>query len=334
MNTMIGNMEGNVQAASDDMARMPKYSREDVEEDDGLYGLKLCPSPTTAPPKTIHPKNKDVSVCFGTAVSAHYDGDEDDLEARMAKKLKEEEDLRKYHGSVMTPNSTDNKKDTFFVWMGFLLLIFVGMMIFGFVSGLFLPSKEAIEPSVPPEPDLSNAERQAYMEHLLNFYQLPFLEPSSPQQQAIKWLTFQDIPLDVPPVDQDDANATYQRIRLQQRFALAVWYFAQGGPKLWSTINRNTAAGWMAHGIGVHECDWHGIDCEVLSGMGLLSDEKQDGRVITGVRLNTAMGVALTGTSLSPELGLLTNVRRLDFSTQRLEGSIPDEWKAMTNLGE
>jgi hypothetical protein len=276
----------------------------------------------------------------GKAISVHYShhGYGNDLEAKVAKKVKEEEDWSKYHSSVMKPDDANkkNKRDLFCVWICLCFFIIIGMIVYGFMSGLFLPNdknEENIDPSNPTKPDVTSAERQAYMEELMDFYQIPFLEPSSPQEQAMQWLGFQDVPLDVPIETDEHAAAVYQRVRLQQRYALVVWYFAQGGPKLWTAINRDTSAGWITNGAGIHECDWHGIDCEVMPGMELLSDDEQDSRVVIGIRLNSAMGVVLTGTSLSSELGMLTNVRLLEFSSQRLEGSIPDEWKAMSNLG-
>ena len=49
---------------------------------------------------------------------------------------------------------------------------------------------------------------------------------NSPQDQAIEWMAFRDIPL---------GNA--ERGRIKQRYALVVWYFAHGGPTTWSYIN-------------------------------------------------------------------------------------------------
>lgn len=311
---------------SKNLAGMSKNVHDD--DNDSFHGLEEC-APTA---KAAYDKSGDIAYYPGTALPDHYRHNGDDTGDRVAKKIKEEEKLKKYHSSVMKPDETKNKRDLFFVWMCLLSLVFIGLVVFGFVSGLFLPSKGTVDPSIPSGPDMSSAERQAYMEELMDFYQLPFLEPSSPQEQALQWLSFQDFPLEVPLESEEEAAATYHRIRLQQRYALVVWYFTQGGPKLWSSINRDASAGWTTYGAGVHECDWHGIDCEVMPGMELLSE--QDARVVIGVRLNPAIGVVLTGTSLSSELGLLSNVRRLDFSSQRLEGSIPDEWKAMTSLGK
>lgn len=304
------------------------------EEDESLLGLKesIPLDDPTKSSKSAYFSSETAVVYPGTSVAVHYNVDDDGLmEDKVAKKIKNDEAMKKYHSSVMKPDLTANKKrDLFFVWVCLFFFVFIGLFVYGFVSGLFLPSKG--NDTIPIEPEISDAERQAYMEDLKEFHQLDLFEPASPQEQAMKWLSFQDVPLNVPTVDQEDATAVYEQIRLEQRYALTVWYFAQGGPKLWSTINRDVAAGWMLFGAGVHECEWHGIDCETLPGMELLLE--QEARVVVGVRLNSAMGVVLTGTSLSTELGMLSNVRRLDFSDQRLEGSIPEEWKQMTNLGK
>jgi hypothetical protein len=296
-------------------------------------------APPFAKPDNANKSGLDIDYCPGKAISVHdtHHGYDDDLEAKVAKKIKEEEEWKQYHSSVMKLDdaNTSKKRDLFYVWICLCFFILIGMMVYGFVSGLFLPNTNegTVDPSISAEPDVSSAERQEYLENLMNFYKVPFLELASPQEQAMQWLSFQDVPMNVPMETEEDATAVYQRIRLQQRYALVVWYFAQGGPKLWSTINRDASAGWMTYGAGVHECDWHGIDCEVMPGIELLSEGEPEARVVIGIRLNTAMGVVLTGTSLSSELGLLPHVRRLDFSSQRLEGSIPDEWKAMTSLG-
>jgi len=302
-------------------------------------------NPSPPPEKTIdaHCTNEDIVFMPG-AVSVPFSGDgipndeflgkkvvghdEDDMEAKIAKKIMEEDDINhEYHRSVMKPDPNQNKRqrDWYFVWMGLLTLIFVVLVFFGFWSGLFLPN--AAQEDVG---SASSVERQAYMEELLSFFDFPLLEPGSPQEQAIEWLAYRDEPLPVPSKKGGNSLLQYQRVRLEQRYALVTFYFAQGGPKLWSSINRHTWAGWINYGMGVHECEWHGIDCEADNDDGNNNDNER--RHVVALRLNPSTGVVLTGESLSTELGLLTSLRRLDFSSQRLEGSIPDEWKALTNL--
>jgi hypothetical protein len=144
----------------------------------------------------------------------------------------------------------------------------------------------------------------------------------------MEWLAFEDEPIEEALAKSDNQGGQ----RLQQRYALVTWYFAQGGPKLWSTINNDPSAGWIHHGRGVHECEWMGIDCEIFP----RKDEngRVQQRVVVSIRLSPAVGAVLTGTSLSTEIGMLTHLQRLDVSEQRLQGSIPDEWQSLTNLGE
>jgi hypothetical protein len=313
-----------------------------------FFGSRKDPPPSAAFSANEQDKytasKMDISFMPGTATvlyGTHGDAI-DDMEAKVAQKMMKEEDLKKYHGSFMKETPTffptsegKGKRDLYLVWMALLTLVFVGLVTFGFVSGLFLPSAgDASSQSLAPA--MSFTERQAYMEELVKFLQLGPLEPSSPQEQALEWMSFQDDPLPVPTQLNTAGNALagdtpYDTVRLEQRYALAVWYFAQGGPKLWATINRDSGSGWMNHGIGVHECDWHGVDCDDIKSF---TTSAESARVVVGLRLNQAVGVVLTGTTLSTELGLLTHLRRLDFADQRLEGSIPNEWKSWSNLGK
>ena len=277
----------------------------------------------------------DIAFMPGTATVVIGDNGEDvdDLEARVAQKMMKEDDLKKYHASFAKDTTakffaSDNargKRDLYLVWMLLLTLVFIGLVVFGFLSGLFLPASDDA-PTETLIPTRTNAERQAYMEELLGFLEIGSLKPSSPQEQAIEWMAFDDLP--IPGLGGNVLDG--QAVRLEQRYALAVWYFAQGGPKLWSSINRDATAGWMNHGIGVHECDWHAVDCEGLDDLSVIHEIA---RVVVGLRLGSAAGIVLTGTSLSTELGMLTNLRRVDFSEQRLEGSIPEEWRALIHLG-
>jgi len=138
--------------------------------------------------------------------------------------------------------------------------------------------------------------RQDYKYQIMTLLGLPnVMERTSPQAQAIEWLAFEDEPLFVM---EDSATTTtttatttnktavtdssssssssssnnnngydddyYEPYvgRLEQRYSLVVWYFDQGGPKLWTTLNREPSSGWINFGSGVHECQWKGIDCD------------------------------------------------------------------------
>lgn len=176
--------------------------------------------------------------------------------------------------------------------------------------------------AVKPENKESNSnsqdediyDRQGYYEDLLGILESPLMQTNSPQGEAIQWMAFNDVPLPL-----ENSNETISR--LWQRFALVTSYFANGGPNLWSAFNRKSTAGWIEFGAGVHECDWMGVECNA-------------NMQVTGLSLfGEGNGITLTGL-LSTELGILTNLEHLDLSTNRLEGKIPDEWKALTNLSE
>lgn len=157
----------------------------------------------------------------------------------------------------------------------------------------------------------SKEEREEYYALLLRLHgSESLIPPQSVVAKSLEWMAFEDVP--IPNVNTE---------RFWQRFALIVWYFEQGGPTLWSRVNANPSSGWILHGIGRHECDWHGIDCD-------------ENRNVTGVRLGMGTGITMTGVSLSTELGALTRLNRLDLENHRLKGSIPREWSALTNLGK
>ena len=244
-----------------------------------------------------------------------------------------------------------NKKRNFsfdwFIWtmlgMTIVLLTLVG---YGFGSGLYLPNKTTVggdaiansndaaslaasdgslSEGETPALSLTNPEtnRQDYKYSIMTLLGLPIvMEGDSAQAQAIDWLAFDDEPLFDP--NAMETQEDQHKERLTQRYALVVWYFDQGGPAMWTTLNREESAGWIVNGAGVHECNWRGIDCDYT--------EISDGKVI-GLRLSPIGGLLLTGSSVSSELGLLTGLQRIDFADQRIQGKIPNSWALLTNLG-
>jgi len=240
--------------------------------------------------------------------------------------------------------------DWFFWTMAAMTLVFLSLVGYGFGSGLYLPNKSNMNRDnlssindvdtsngfAAQQGDLSVAgsssqaelgsslDQQDYKYSLLTLLGLPpVIQRSSPQARAIEWLAFDDDPL----FDTNELDLSPEQTkRLEQRYALVVWYFAHGGPSLWTTLNREVSSGWIEHGAGVHECDWRGVDCEYSN-----PEDETNGAVI-GLRLSNSMGLLMTGSSMATELGMLTDLRRIDFSDQRLQGKIPDEWSKLTNL--
>ena len=234
--------------------------------------------------------------------------------------------------------------DWFFWTMAGMTLVFLALVGYGFGSGLYLPNKSksmASGNTKSPSGDASRAQgdssslqvvldnRQDYKDSILTLLGLPaVMERSSPQARAIEWLAFDDEPLfDPKNADLEDPRRQQQ---LAQRYALVVWYFAQSGPTMWTTLNREASTGWIQNGPGVHECDWRGVDCD--------EPQEYDGAIkfpsVIGLRILPYMGLVMTGPSVSTELGMLTDLRYIDFSNHRLQGKIPDEWSKLTNLGE
>jgi len=240
--------------------------------------------------------------------------------------------------------------DWFVCTMAAMTLVFLALVGYGFGSGLFLPpnttsgnpsaapsnnggdnsSSSAASSALSSLSDLTTAvDRQDYKYTIVTLMGLAVvMERTSPQARALEWLAFEDKPLFDPTTIIPDERDHYRNL-VAQRYALAVWYFAQGGPTVWVTLNREVSSGWIKFGAGIHECDWRGVDCDYDNET---NDPSTGAGKVVGLRLSPALGVVLTGSSLSTELGLLTALRRIDFSDQRLRGKIPDEWSTLTNL--
>ena len=285
------------------------------------------------------------------------DGDDDD---------RDDDDDDDNNSKIFSPLSLFRGEGAWFVYlMVVMTVLFLTLMGYGFGSGLFIPNSgkhhsvdsngviingdggSALPNSGSSDLYSYTVARQDYKYEIITLLGLPnVMERTSPQAQAIEWLAFEDEPLFVVTKESTTTNETttnnnndielynYESHleRLEQRYSLVVWYFDQGGPTLWTTINREPSSGWINFGADIHECQWKGIDCEYNNNK--YEGDDSDGGIVVGVRLSPTLGVVLTGTSLSTELGLLTSIRRLDFSDQRLQGTIPKEWSKMTDLGK
>jgi hypothetical protein len=176
-------------------------------------------------------------------------------------------------------------------WAWMLFILSVGLIIVCFQLGLFEETKHTAEHD--------DYDRKEYYDELQKLFLPPI---NSPQAQAVEWLAFQDIPLEGT-----------ERPRIWQRFALCVLFFQHGGT-LWNTPN-----GWVGKGVGIHECDWTGVDCSPNT-------------EVTSLRFAAGGSISLTGTSLTTELGFLSSLSFLDVSDQRMAGTIPQEWQQLKNM--
>mmetsp|Transcript_7857 Transcript_7857/g.18933 ORF Transcript_7857/g.18933 Transcript_7857/m.18933 type:complete len:489 (+) Transcript_7857:373-1839(+) len=208
---------------------------------------------------------------------------------------------------TIVTSTTPSSRAKGLVWFGSLIL--VGLCI-AIICIVLLRSSEEEENNNNGVTII--VDRQGYYTYLLNTYS-PL--PNTPQDQAIEWLAFQDEPL----------SGDELLSRLDQRYALVVLYYAHGGTSTWNSINDSSGSGWINSGAGVHECEWKGVDCN--------NNNINAARQITGLRLSAEQGILLTGSQLSTEIGsYLTQLQSLYMADQRLQGSIPSDWKTLTNL--
>ncbi|KAL3918728.1 MAG: hypothetical protein SGILL_004099 [Bacillariaceae sp.] len=131
------------------------------------------------------------------------------------------------------------------------------------------------------------------------------LTPSSPQAQAVEWMTFQDSTLVM-----DDlvlAAESGDPYRVYQRYALMALFFATNGD-LWEETP------WTDNGE-IHECDFLGVDC----------DESEQ-IVILDLYLRKLRG------RVPDDLGLLTQLSSISLNSNLLEGSIPAVFFDLTKL--
>jgi hypothetical protein len=271
---------------------------------------------------------------------------------------------QKAHTKAFFPGDIPEKKnetprsfspDWFIYTMAAMILVFLALVGYGFGSGLFLRNPNRNTPANGDAAAIganeassdassqatfvaatTDVNRQDYNYNIVTMLGLPIvMERTSSQARALEWLAFEDEPLFDPQTTMAPEDQDSLRDVLVQRYALVVWYFDQGGPTVWKTLNREASSGWIEFGAGVHECNWRGVDCDYSDNYDENSKERsKTAGIVAGLRLSPVLGLLLTGSSLSTELGLLTGLRRMDFSDQRLRGTIPDEWSALTNLGE
>jgi hypothetical protein len=131
-----------------------------------------------------------------------------------------------------------------------------------------------------------------------------FLEPSSPQAQALNWLVFDDQVLTEKDLSLEDPYTVYQR------YSLIVLFFATNG-ELWEGIPWATIP-------DVDECDFVGIDCD-RNGQVVLMD----------------MTLRMLRGRLPDEMGSLTKLTSVTFKSNVLEGSIPSFFfQQLTELGK
>jgi hypothetical protein len=204
-------------------------------------------------------------------------------------------------------------------------------------------------------------------DHLLHVRQVQDLrDPSTPTYEALEWMAFQDGTelqlLLVVGNNENDSNGQEQEQpsvlldvpRMEQRFALAVFFFATAGAEFWNSD-------WLR--VGTHECEFDGVICadrddeyyedDHDGGLASSTSSPRGRLAVTSLELHQR---SLLG-ALPQELAWLIHLEQLDLHLNRLHGtlppllfqelsklnyfdigfndltgSLPDDWSAMTSL--
>jgi hypothetical protein len=201
--------------------------------------------------------------------------------------------------------SVDRKKR--FLLLGSVVLLFFIVVGVAVGIGVVLGSKndtkqeQQVDDESTTERNWDSEERFFDLTVMLNQVSDPvaFLDPKSPQSQALDWLVFEDLLL--------ESALDYNVL---QRYALIVLAFATNAD-IWRGIEA-----WYKL-PDKHECTFVGVDCN--------ADLE-----VTGISLSIRK---LTG-RLPDEIGLLTTLTSLDISRNSLEGKIPASvFEKLTKLG-
>jgi hypothetical protein len=143
-------------------------------------------------------------------------------------------------------------------------------------------------------------------------------DSTSPQSLAFRWVTspanYEQL-VTGNPSPQEDLNSLL--VRMTQQYALATLFYASSGDVWWKN---NT--GWLQG--GVHECDWFGCTCNRTDG-----EKHESDFVLRSLNL-TDNGLART--PVPREMGLLTELIRVDLSKNRLTGPVPTELGDLNRL--
>ena len=265
-----------------------------------------------------------VSEIDDAPIVAHLAPDEADVEARITERVQHrinqvlQERLTEtlvVSESVVVANEIkddtipeSNKWSTWIIVS--LVLLVVGSCVGG-VAFWLLPDKG--DQGVPVAPSSAPFDVDSLMEELKPIIApaeedlFPFMDPTSPQSQALAWL--QD-----DPIIWTRGRSTRTAL---ERYALAVLYYTTNGTS-WNNyhLNRNDVCMWNDR-LGDDTTDtWNGVGCSSIGG------------AIDDLRLprNNLVG------PVPWELTLLTDLKVIIFDFNRLSGAIPAEISKLTAL--
>jgi U-box domain len=184
------------------------------------------------------------------------------------------------------------------------LVIIVGAVVAASKEGS--PPSPSQTPDTPPRPTAfpSMFPAETFRATLPPYTNESLQDTSSPQYRAYEWVTKSD---EVP--ERDASNNEARRLfRMTQRFAIATLYYSLG------------LDSWVESSVS--ECQWGNA-----TGRTILCNADLE---VVVVELNNLAG-GRRG-AISREVGLLTNLNRLDLSLNNLTSSIPVELGQLSSL--
>ena len=131
-------------------------------------------------------------------------------------------------------------------------------------------------------------------------------DPSTPQYQALQWVTDRKI---------EDTVAVYTDARVLQQYSLATLYYSTNGESAW-----NRSDGWLST---TTECEWYGVECSQEEG------GSEDSGLVVGLNLTDN---GLDGTLPSDLVLLSASLTVVDLSNNNLPGTTPSEIGELTLL--
>jgi len=214
-----------------------------------------------------------------------------------------------------------------------------------------LSPSTSLTPSSSSQPtneacNLSSEERAAQIRVLLSTVSNSSLfdDPTTPQAQALNWITNEDTiePVLCPNQIGEDCTMGGTVNPMVQRYIMATFYFATQGENGWIKVNK-----WLTP---VNECEWGGVTCwnlcieklniEFRKGICLyffihcllrLRRSKSLTLCLSIFVPNIAEGNSLAG-SLVAEIGSLDSLRFLALGRNRIKGTIPPTFGKLSHL--
>lgn len=172
--------------------------------------------------------------------------------------------------------------------------------------------------------------------HLLHVRQVKGLrDPSTPTYEALEWMAFQDgtVWQFLSSSWNNTIDASLDVPAVEQRFALAAFFFATAGAEFWNSQ-------WIS--TGIPDCDLDGIACNAqghviaiqLSQRSLLGQLPESIVWLTSLEWIELHYNRLLGTLPPSIFTELTHLQYFDVAFNDLTGTLPSDWSALTQLSE